>query len=456
MTVGSLGAQESNPPTCSVPPEAREKVSRYLDLALSSATKIKSDYDRSQLIAQIAGGKVCVKEFRSAAHLSDLAYPSGSDAADGLGRAVAQSGSLADVPALEASMTHGTSSFLYGLSEGLAIEGRFAEADSWARRIPSPEVREEAESIVTIALYRAGKKDEALARSKASFEKLSVKAKAETSLAEIELQLAASANDWLDAHSHLDQLPAGIAKRYMLTILAAQEAEKNAPDAQSDLLAASAQFNAKQDPPYEGYLIAAHLAGIGDFPAAIKSAEAVRDDEWNQKCWSTIASFQAEAGMLSEARASIAKIGRGDLEHALGLEAEGRDMARIFVASGLSAGGKPDAALTLLAEREDKADYTTDREFVQARVQALAVKGDLDEARQTVETKLATDVVIDEQDETLAESLATNWYAKSPSAVEQWIFHLKNESIRASCWIALASAAMGQKPVVPHYFVNWD
>ena len=455
MTVGRLGAQESNPPSCIVPPEAREKVSRYLDLALSSATKIKSDYDRSQLIAQIAGGKVCVKEFRSAAHLSDLAYPSGSDAAAGLGRAVAQSGSLADVPALEALMTHGTSSFLYGLCEGLAIEGRFAEADSWARRIPAPEVREDAESIVTIALYHAGKKDEALARSKAFFEKLSLKAKAETSLAEIEMQLAVSANDWLDAHSRLDQLPAGIERRYMLTILAAQEAEKNAPDAQSDLLAASAQFNAKQDPPYEGYLIAAHLAGIRDFPAAIKSAEAVRDDEWNRKCWSTIASFQAEAGMLSEARASIAKIGRGDLEHALGQEAHGRDMARIFVASGLSAGGKPDAALALLAEREDKADYT-DGEFVQARVQALAVKGNLDEARQTVETKLATDVVIDEQDETLAELLATNWYAKSPSAIEQWIFHLKNESIRASCWIALASAAMGQKPVVLHYFVNWD
>jgi len=455
MTVGRLGAQESNPATCSVPPEAREKVSRYLDLALSSATKIKSDYDRSQHIAQIAGGKVCVKDFRSAAHLSDLAYPSGSEAADGLGRAVAQSGSLADVPALEASMTHGTSSFLYGLSEGLAIEGRFAEADFWARRIPAPEVREEAESIVASALYRAGKKDEALARSKASFEKLSIKAKAETSLAEIELQLAASANDWPDAHSRLDQLPSGIERRYMFTILAAQEAEKNAPDARSDLMAASAQFNAKKDPPYEGYLIAAHLAGIRDFPAAIKSAEAVRDDEWNRKCWSTIASFQAEAGMLSEARASIAKIGRGDLEHALGQEAQGRDMARIFVASGLSAGGKPDVALALLAEREDKADYT-DREFVQARVQALAVKGNLDEARQTVETKLATDVVIDEQDEALAELLATNWYSKSPSAVEQWIFHLKNESIRASCWIALASAAMEQKPVVRHYFVNWD
>jgi hypothetical protein len=455
MTVGRLGAQESNPPTCNVQPDAREEVSRYLDLALSSATKIKSDYDRAQHIAQIAGGKVCIKEFMSAAHLSDLAYPSGSEAAVGLGRAVAQSGSLADVPALETSMTHGTSSFLYGLSEELAIEGRFAEADSWARKIPAPEVREEAESNVAAALYRAGKKEEALARFKSSFEKLSTKAKAETSLAEIELHLAVSANDWPDAHRRLDQMPDGIGRRYMLTILAAQEAEKNAPDAQSDLMAASAQFNAKHDPPYEGYLIAAHLAGIRDFPAAIKSAEAVRDDEWNRKCWSTIASFQAEAGMLSEARASIAKIGRGDLEHALGQEAQGRDMARTFVASGLSAGGKPDAALALLAEREDSADYT-DREFVQARVQALAVKGNLDEARQTVETKLATDVVIDEQDEALAEFLAANWYAKSPSAVEQWIFHLKNESIRASCWIALASAAMDQKPVVRHYFVNWD
>ena len=455
MTVGRLGAQESNPPTCSIPPESRERVSRYLDLALSSATKIKSDHDRSEHIAQIAGGKACVKDFRSAAHLSDLAYPSGSEASGELGRAVAQSGSLADVPALEASMTHGTSSFLYGLSEGLAIEGKFAEADFWARKIPAPEVREEAEFIITAALYRAGKKDEALARSKASFEKLSIKAKAETSLAEIVLQLAASANDWPDAHSRLDQLPAGIERRHMLTILAAQEAEKNAPDAQSDLMAAAAQFNAKQDPPYEGYLIASHLAGIRDFPAAMKSAEAVRDDEWNRKCWSTIASFQAEAGMLSEARASIAKIGRGDLEHALGQEAQGRDMARIFVASGLSAGGKPDAALALLAEREDKADYT-DREFVQARVQALAVKGNLDEARQTVETKLATDVVIDEQDEALAGFLAANWYARSPSAVEQWIFDLKNESIRTSCWIALALTAMEQKPVVHHYFVNWD
>lgn len=440
---------------CRVLPDAREKVSHYLDLALSSATKIESDYDRSQQIARIASGKVCVKEFMYAARLSDLAYPSGSEAASGLGQAVAQSGILADVPTLEASMTHGTSSFLAGLAEGLANQGKFAEADSWAHRIPAPEVREDAESAIATALYRAGKKDEALARSKASFEKLGTKAKADTSLAEIEMQLAASADDWPAFRSRLDQLPAGAEKRYALTALAAQEAEENAQDAERDLMAASAQFNAKQDPPYEGYLIAAHLAGVHNFAAAIKSADAVRDDEWNRKCWSTIASFQAEAGMLSEARASIARIGQGNLEHALGEEAQGRDMARIFVASSLSAGGKPDEALALLAEREDKADYT-DREFLQARVQALAVKGNIDEARQAVETELATDVVTDEQNEALAEFLVAYWYAKSPPEVEKWIFHLRNESIRASCWTALASAAMEQKPAIRHYFADWD
>jgi hypothetical protein len=134
----------------------------------------------------------------------------------------------------------------------------------------------------------------------------------------------------------------------MLTIIAAQEAEQGAPDAERDLMTAAAQFDAKHDPPYEGYLIAAHLAGIHNLPAAIRSAETVRDDEWNRKCWSTIASFQAEAGILTEARESIARIGRGNLEHTLGEEAQGRDMARIFVASGLSTGGNPDAALALL------------------------------------------------------------------------------------------------------------
>jgi hypothetical protein len=96
-------------------------------------------------------------------------------------------------------------------------------------------------------------------------------------------------------------------------------------------LEASSGFVSDQSLPYEGYLIASHLAGIHEFRAAIKAAEAVRDDKWKRKSWSTIALY------LAEAESSIARIGQGNLVHPLGQEAQGRDMARIFVANGSQA-----------------------------------------------------------------------------------------------------------------------
>jgi hypothetical protein len=455
LTVTSVSAQEKESAPCTVPADARQNVDRYLDRALIASKKVERDFPRSNLIAAIAMGKVCLQDFSAAAQLADLAYPSGSKPADELGLAVAAAGRLKDIPALESQMSHGTDSFLAGVATGLAHAGRFAEADQWAAKIPSPEVRADVQEGFTTELYKAGKSEEAKTRAAALLEKADAKVKEHASTAEFELDMSIESGNWTGAHHALDQMPDSMEKRYAETMMAVAEAEQSAPDAEKDLQSAAQNFRSRNDPPFEGYLIAAHLAGLGNLSAAMRAAETVRDDEWNRKCWTTIALFQAEAGKLAEARASIAKIGTGNLEHALGDAPEGRDMARAFVAQGLAEGGHGDAALSLLADREDKESYT-DRYFLPARIEALAATGDLASARSIVEKELADAVVIDEETDGIAEELVTAWSLKDRDAAETWITAQKQPETQAACWSALALAAMGQKQPVTHYFVNWD
>ncbi len=451
----SVSAQEHKPPPCSAPSEARDTVNTYLDKALSAAKQIEQDFTRSQVIAEVASAKVCLQDFKTAAQLSDLASPSGSESASQLGRAVVAAGKLEEIPSLLSAMTHGTDSFLYGVASGLAEARQFSQADQWVAKIPSPEVRSGAQSEITAQLYKAGKIDEARRRTNAQLEKADPKVKARVSSADIELEMAGQSGDWQAAHHLLDKMPDSIEKRYMTTMMAVAEAEANADGAEKDLLAAARNFNSTTDPPFVGYLIAAHLAGMKNLPAAINAAEAVRDDEWNRKCWTTIALFQAEEGHLADTKASIAKIGTGKLVHPLGDAPGGRDMARIFVAEGLAAGGRPDAAQSLLDDREDHEDFK-DRYFLTAQVDTIVARGDIPAAQAIVEKELKNAVVLDEDLQRIAVALSVGWYAKDRTAAESWIAAQKQPEIQAACWSALASAAIGNKPVVTHYFMNWD
>jgi hypothetical protein len=454
LLAGTLPAQDVSGKSCTVPTEKHAQLGHPMQMALDSASAIKESYTRSQLLGRIAEYEVCVDDFPVAASVADLAYPSGSQALSALGRATGAEADLSGVPELEKLMTHGTHSFLYGLVEGLGLGGRFAEADVYLAKIEAPEVRADAQSELIEALYKAGNKDEARRRMQQAFSEQSAQEKAKNPLEVRELEVAAKSHDWPEAHRLLGLLAAGAARRNMAALVALEEADAATPGGHEALLAASTDFDAGSDPPYVGYLIAAHLAGLHDFAAAEKAANAVRDDEWNGKAWISIASFEAEAGEMAQTKASIARIGQGELEHKLSTDAVARDMGRELVAATLTEQGRLQAALAILSECEDSGDSGGGQ--LQQRVDTLAASGDIAAARSLVDKKLGASVAVSEREENLAATLVRRWWVTSAPEAERWASSQRDGAIRAAAWLAIAKAAAGEKTSIRHYFINSD
>lgn|GEM_PF-6373524 len=459
----SLPAQqvfEKHEDTCPIPRDHRPQVEHFVQIALASANAggsdaAGSDYDRGNLLADIATFDACLEHFEQAAKLGDEADPSGSESQNILGRVLALQNQLAQASALEKLMPHGTDSFLYGVVEGLAEQGKFAEAEAYETQIPSPEVRNSAGQLVAVAMYKAGKKTEALAKEKALYESIPATEKNRPSLEDTELDLVFKAQDWAEIRRRSAALPAA-AHGYFSMVLAVDEADAKAPSAHDDLLAAAKTYVEHRDSPHAGYLVASRLASFHDYPAAEAAAAAVHDDEWNQRAWTSIATFQAEDGKLVEARASIQKIGNGPaLEHKLDMGPMGRDEARERVATALTEQGHPDIAMTFLAEQEEK-EGVFDHLKAQ-RVATMASAGDFAKAQALVDAEIAAhSVVIDDDTRAMAAALVRPWYRKDSAAAEHWLTTLKSPALRAAAALALAAEASGEKPQVYHYFVNWD
>jgi hypothetical protein len=454
LLAGTVSAQDVAGKSCVVPTAKHAQLAHPMQMALASASTVKENYTRSQLLGRIAEYEVCIEDYMEAARVGDLAYPSGSQALSALGRALTAEGDVSDVSELEKLMTHGTHSFRYGIVEGLGLAGKFAEADVFLAKIEAPEVRAEAESALIEDLYKSGKKEEALRRMQQVFSKLSPQDKVKNPLEVWELEVAAKAHDWPETQRLIASLPAGKTKRNMAALVALEEVDAAMPSGHDALLAAAAGFDPGTDPPYMGYLIAAHLAGLHNFGAAETAASAVHDDEWNGKAWISIASFEAEAGKIAEAKASIARIGQGALEHKLSTDAVARDMGRELAAATLTDQGKPQAALAVLSECEDTKDSGGGQ--LQQRVDALAASGDIAGARSLVEKRLGASVAVSESEENLAATLVQRWWLTSAPEAERWVSSQKDGAIRAAAWLAIAKAAAGEKTAIRHYFINWD
>jgi len=458
LAATSLPAQqvfEKHEDVCPIPSDHRPQVEHFVQIALVSASGAVSDYERGNLFAAVADFAACLEHFDQAAKLGDQAYPSGSSAQNTLGRVLALQGHLAQAPALEKLMPHGTDSFFYGVVEGLAEQGKFAEAEGYAAQIPSLEVRYSSGQLVAVAMYKAGKKTEALAKEKALYDLIPAGAKDRPSLDESEFELVFKAQDWPEIRRRSTTLPSA-ARGYFAIALAVAEADAKVPSAHDDLLAAAKTYVEHRDSPHAGYLLASRLASFHDYPAAAAAAAAVHDDEWNQRAWTSIATFQAEDGKLAEARASIAKIGNGPaLEHKLDMGPMGRDTARERVAAALTEQGHPDIAMTFLAEQEEK-EGVFDHLKAQ-RVATMAAAGDFAKAQALVDREAASNaLIISDEAKAMAGALIRPWYRKDPTAAEHWLTTQKSADLRAAAALALAAEASGEKPQVYHYFVNWD
>lgn len=460
MLAGAQQHFEKQDTACPVPAAQRAAVLRFLNEAALSVARTSDDkgheFTHDQLLEGVASGEVCIGEFEQAARHADEAYPAGSDALASLGEQAVRAGHTAQVPSLAAFLSHGNHSFYYGVATELAREGKFTEAQSAAGLIDSPEVKLSAQQRIATSMYEAGHTKEADALLATLLVNLPAEERRGASLTEAKLSTLLEAQQWSAARTLAASLPTA-ARELAIIEMATGEADNKAQDARRDLLAALHAYRESTAGSPAGYQISSRLASLRDFPDAVLAANAVHDDEWNQRAWSTLAMVQADDGDYAGARKSINRIGRGPgLIHKLDMGPADRDLARERVAEILLAKDRAEPALTFLADAEEHSGIH-DLSSSPVSVQALVRTGKLAEARSLVEKAIIDHrEFLAEEDYALAIALVTSWYAADPAASESWVRAQTSPELQTSAWLALAREASGAKPAVYYYFVNWD